>query len=277
MKNSLPIRLLAAIILIAGTVFTFIPGAARAQTQEPDVMPLPEPRTPLSEDKHNTLGARVFINNFGFGLGGQYSRIIGPFTQVYVSVGVTSIRDVSEQNFQDFFTGQQVIPNKFNRALGFPLTVGIKRRLFAQKIDDNFRFFISGGVGPAMAFIFPYLNDIDGNGFRNPIDFGGFVRLEPINDFFTGWDNGETKWGANGEIKIGVDIGDNFSRLTTVEFGYFFYYFSDGIQLMEPRRPVTQNGQVVVNPDGSFQSEPFFDDQSFFGTPLISLIFGGMW
>lgn len=254
------------------------PGIIVAQTQEPDVMGLPEPKTPLSQGKHNTLGFKFLINNFGFGIGGQYSRILGPFTELTLTAGITGIRDVSEQNFQDFFTGQQIIPNKYNRAVGFPLMVGLKRRLFARHIADNFRFFVAVSGGPALSFVYPYLDDVDGNGFRNLLDFGGFLRLEPVNDFFTGWKDGDSQWGAAGNIKLGVDIGENFSKLTTVEFGYFFYYFDEGIQIMEPNRPVYNNqGQVLVNPDGTFVIQPFFDKQKYFGSPQITLIFGGMW
>ncbi|MDX1618167.1 MAG: hypothetical protein R3224_05240, partial [Balneolaceae bacterium] len=125
---------------------------------------------------------------------------------------------------------------------------------------------------PALAFIYPYFKDLDGNGLRNFLNFGGFQALEPVNDFFSGWKNGETKWGIAGDFKIGVDIGENFSKLTSVEFGYMFYYFADGIQVMEPRRAVRYNQSGIPT-----ETAPFFDPQKYFGTPQISLTFGGMW
>ncbi|MDX1671213.1 MAG: hypothetical protein R3211_02660 [Balneolaceae bacterium] len=244
---------------------------AAAQTLEPEVIPLPDPRSPYEEGKRNSLGFNLFINNFGFGIGGQYSRYISPGGQIFFKTGVTGIRDITEQSFQDFFTGQRIIPNKFNRALGIPLLVGYKHRLFGRKIDDNFRFFVSGAAGPAMAFVFPYLDDIDGSGYRNSFIVGNSRVVEPINDFFTGWNEGSIEWGLNGEFSVGVDIGDNFSKLTTVQFTYFAYYFDQGLQIMEPFRPVVDsNGQIVGR-------EPFFDKQKFFGTPTISFIFGGIW
>jgi len=258
----------AALFMAALLVLGTNPEYSLAQTQEPEVQSLPEPRTPFGEGKRNSLGIDIMLNNFGFGLGGQYGRYIGPYTQLTFTTGITSIRDVREQTFRNFF-GQKVIPDKYNRALGFPFIFGVKQRLFARKMEDNFRFFVSAGGGPAFAFVFPYLNDLDNNGFRNFIQ--GTTILEPINDFFKGWDEGESRWGASGEFKIGVDFGKNFSNLTTVEFGYFFYYFPEAIQLMEPRRPIVNDEGFIVD------SEPFFDDQSFFGTPKISLIFGGIW
>lgn len=261
-----------------GLILLLGPALSYAQTQEPDVMPLPEPRTPLSEGLHNSLGFEVMINNFGFGIGGNYSRVLGPFSELTFQTGITGLRDVSEQTYTDPFFGQQIIPNKYNRAMAFPFMVGLKRRFFARKISDNFRFFVAGSGGPVLAFVYPYFNDTNDNGFRDNFIVNGVRRSESVNDFFSGWKNGDTRWGVSGEFKVGVDIGENFSKLTTVEFGYYFYYFTEGIQMMEPRRPVVNNqGQYIINPDGTFVTEPFFDAQKYYGTPQIKLTFGGMW
>ncbi len=271
---------ISAVVFVLGFSLLFGVTTAWAQTQEPEVIPLPEPKTPLSEGKHNTLGFEVMINNFGFGVGGHYSRVLGPFTQLTFETGITGIRDVSEQTFTDPFFGQQIIPNKYKRAMAFPFMLGLKRRFFARKISDNFRFFVAGSGGPVMAFVYPYFKDSNGNGFRdNFINTDTGVRqTERVNDFFSGWKNGDTKWGVAGEFKVGVDIGENFSNLTTVEFGYYFYYFDQGIQMMEPYRPVVnEQGQIRFNPDGSIVREPFFDAQKYYGTPQITLTFGGMW
>ncbi|MDZ7689654.1 MAG: hypothetical protein U5K69_00550 [Balneolaceae bacterium] len=250
------------------------PAQTAAQTQEPTVMDLPQPRTPLSEGKHNTLGFEVMINNFGFGIGGHYSRVLGPFTQLTFETGITGIRDVSEQTYTDPFFGQQIIPNKYNRAMAFSFMAGLKRRFFARKISDNFRFFASMSGGPVLAFVYPYVNDTDNSGYRTTqLTSGGYpVPIERINDFFSGWKDGDTQWGAAGELKFGVDIGENFSKLTTVEFGYYFYYFNEGIQIMEPYQPTGYNDQGV-----SVGQREFKDAQKYFGTPQITLTFGGMW
>lgn len=268
MKSKLSLVLLV-ILLVAASVNT-----AQAQLQEPDVVDIPDPKTPLSEGYHNSLGFDVFVNNFGFGIGGTYGRVLGPYTELQFRTGITGIRDASEQNFQSFFTGQQIIPNKYKRAFGFPFLVGLKHRLFARHIDDNLRFFVSGAVGPAMAFTFPYVQDADDNGYRTfrQTPQGFLVPIERVNDFFTGWKNGESKWGFNGEIKIGVDLGSSFSSRTTIEFGYFFYYFKQGLQIMEPFKPTGYDQDGF--PTGRTE---FFDAQKYFGTPQIKFTFGGMW
>lgn len=256
------------------------PPMAQAQLEEPDVLERDRPATPLSNGYRNGLGFDVVLNNFGFGIGGQYSRVVGPYSNLTFQTGITGIRDVSEQSFQDFFTGQRIIPNKYNRALGFPFLIGYERRLFAEQIADNFRFFVAGSAGPALAFIYPYIDDVDDNGFRTfVITTSGLRPVERVNDFFSGWGQGSTRWGGAGEIKFGVSLGEDFKRQTTIEFGYFFYYFDPGIQVMEPFRPFGYDSQtglpVAVNSEG--ERNPFFDPQKYFGTPQIVIRFGGMW
>ncbi len=262
-------------------------STAFAQLKEPEVVELPDPKTPTSEGFYNSLGFDVMVNNFGFGIGGTYGRMLGPYTELTFRTGITGIRDASEQNFQSFLTGQQIIPNKYKRALGFPFVLGLKRRLFARHIDDNMRFFVSGGAGPALAFTYPYVRDSDNNGFRTFVltPQGYAAPFERVNDFFTGWKNGESHWGFNGEIKIGVDLGSSFKSRTTIEFGYFFYYFQDGLQIMEPYKPIENDqGQPLYNQEGfpvevdeNGNRNPFFDAQKYFGTPQIKITFGGMW
>lgn len=267
-------RTIVSCVFLAMAVIAWSPGTVLAQLEEPDVVGLPEPRTPLSEGYHNSWSVDIMLNNFGFGVGGQYSRVLGPYTELTLKAGITGIRDVSELTYQDFFTGSQLVPNKYKRAFGFPFLVGLKKRIFAQNIQDNFRLFIEGAAGPAMSFVYPYVNDVDNNGYRTfQLTQQGFlVPVETVNDFFSGWKEGETRWGLNGEIKIGADIGSRFSSQTTVEIGYFFYYFDPGLQIMEPYQPQGYNEDGL--PVGQ---EPFFDAQKYFGTPQIKIIFGGMW
>jgi len=273
MKNLLKARYYSLLVIFL--LLGFAANTAYAQLEEPEVVELPDPKTPLSEGYQNSLGFDVFINNFGFGIGGTYGRVVGPYTELTFRTGITGIRDASEQNFQSFITGQQIVPNKYKRAFGFPFMVGMKQRLFARHIDDNLRFFVSGAAGPAMAFTYPYVDDRNQDGFRTfrLTDQGFLLPVEQVNDFFTGWKDGETHWGYSGEIKIGVDLGSSFSSRTTIEFGYFFYYFKDGLQIMEPRKPTVYDTSDGF-PAGSTE---FFDAQKYFGTPQIKFTFGGMW
>lgn len=250
---------------------------AYGQLREPDVREADNPITPVEEGYHNRIGGSAFLNNFGFGVSGVYAHSLDRFTELTFTLGITGIRDVSEQSFQDFFTGRRVIPNKYNRALGFPLMIGIKRRVFPRQIADNFRFYVLAAGGPAMAFVYPYINDTDGNGYRSTEIreniFGQLVRVftEDKNGFFGGWGDGYTRFGVAGKVAVGVDLGRNFERQSSLEIGFFFYYFNEGLQIMAPRRAVYDNqGQFV-------RAEDAYDKQSFFGTPQLKFTYSGWW
>ena len=284
MKNSFKIITSFALFtfLAAGLLLITDVQEANAQLKEPEVIDNPDSVTPYGQGFKNRWGVDILINNFGFGLTGNYARLVGPYTEITFKAGITGLRDVSEQNFQDFFTGRQVIPNKFNRAFAFPILIGFKKRLFADYISDNLRFFASTSAGPAMAFVYPYLDDRDGNGFRTlaRTPEGFVVPTEPLNDFFTGWSDGFTTWGGAGEIKLGVDLGTKFKSQTTIEFGYFFYYFAGGIQILEPNKPARDAlGNPIFDDTGIVETseDPGFAARKFFGTPQISVIIGGLW
>lgn len=250
-----------------------VSNEARAQLEEPEVVESPEPKTPLTEGYSNEIGFDIMLNNFGFGVGGHFNKVLSDYTEFTFKTGITGLRDVSEQTYQSFFTGNRTIPNKYKRAFGFPFLFGLEQRIFADKIQDSFRVYVGAAAGPAMAFTYPYVDDSNENGLRDFVVQNGFLfPNERINDFFTGWSEGTTEWGYSGEIKIGADIGNSFGTRTKVEFGYFFYYFDPGLQIMEPRRAVSYNESGTVA-----ETEPFFDAQKYFGTPQIKFSFGGMW
>lgn len=278
LQNVVKAKIILSGIFLAIISLVIFSGPAQAQLTEPDVRSVEEPRTPLDEGLNNRIGGSIFVNNFGFGIGGTYSHALGQYTELTFFTGITGIRDVSEQSFQDFFTGQRIVPNKYNRALGFPFIFGLKKRIFPREIADNFRFFVAASGGPAMAFVYPYLNDQDNNGYRSsrivqtPNGRQVQVFTEEKNDIFSGWGDGSTKWGAAGEIKVGVDLGSNFKQQSTLEIGYFFYYFDQGLQIMEPFRPTGFDNEGF-----STGQDPFFDDQKFFGTPQIKFTFSGWW
>lgn len=261
------------IFLLGGLLFATA-DILNAQIQEPDVLEIPRNSSTLQEEYKTGLGLGIFMNNFGFGVGGEFRRVLAPQMEGTFSIRITGLRDVSEQTFTDFFFGQQVIPNKYQRAFAFPALFGLRQRLFADKIQNEYRFFVSASAGPVAAFSYPYFDDSNNNGYREQFT----NNFEQVNDIFTGWKDGDWHLGGTGEVKIGFDIGSNFSRLSSIEFGYYFYYFPDGIQIMMPNQPsFTEDGQFQIGPDGNLVLEPFFDKQKFFGTPQITFVFGKLW
>lgn len=268
------------LLLITSFVPSELFGQIREPVNEPELRPIDDPKTPLDEGVRNGIGFNVIINNFGFGLGAEYKRVFAPYLEGNVIFRFTGLRDVSEQTFTDIFFGQQVIPNKHRRAFAMPLTFGLRQRVFAERISDNYRFYLTGSLGPVLAFSYPYFEDVNNNGYREQFQFqDGRRYAEPVNDIFTGLGDGDWDLGMAGEFSLSLDIGQNFARLTSVQFGYLFYYFDGGIQIMQPNQPSFEGGtpsfEDILN--GNYPMEPFFGPQKFFGSPQISFIFGRMW
>ncbi len=269
--------------ILLATVLAVVLGSyqhAAAQTQitEPDLIVEERVSTPLNMHYQSGLTFDFVVNNFGFGIGGQYRRVLAPQMEGIINLRVTGLRDASEQTFTDVFFGQQVVPNKFQRAFAFPVMTGLRKRLFADSVQDQYRFFVSASAGAVAAFSFPYFNDRNDNGYREQFN----DNFEQVNDIFTGWSEGDWHFGGAGEFKIGVDVGRNFSSVTSIEFGYYMNYFPDGIQMMTPTQPdLRENVGPNENPfqfeDGELVLEPYFDEQKFFGTPQITITFGRLW
>lgn len=260
---------------------------AVAQIEEPPVLSAADPSTPLDEGVRNGVGLDIVFNNYGFGVGAEFRRVLAPLREGYLSIGFAGLRDVSEQTFTDFFFGQQIVPNKYQRGFSMPMVIGLRQRFFARQVEDNYRFYLSAGVGPVLGFTYPYFVDENLNGYREDLREFGISYVEPINDVFSGLGDGSWHWGAAGELKVNLDIGSGFAKLSSIQFGYLFYYFGEGLQMMEPNRPVRRDGArpgefpFETQPNGTGGSELVMESangaQQFFGTPQIRLVFSRMW
>jgi hypothetical protein len=270
--------LLLALVL-SSILGSFQHITAQTQIDEPELTIEERVSNPLNRNYHSGLTFDFVVNNFGFGIGGQYRRVLAPQMEGIFNMRITGLRDASEQTFTDVFFGQQIVPNKFQRGFAFPAMIGLRKRLFADKVQDQYRFFVTASVGGVAAFAFPYFNDRNNNGFREQFN----DNFEQVNDIFTGWSDGDWHFGGAGELKIGLDVGRNFSRVTSIEFGYYMNYFPDGIQMMTPTQPdLLENigpGQspFQFNENGDLLLEPYFDEQKFFGSPQITITFGRLW
>lgn len=284
------------IIIILTFAAAFLTNNAFAQFGEPEVRKIEDPKNLYDEGYRTGFGFNLALTDFGFGAGGQFRFGLKPYTEALVSLKIAGLKDPTEQTFTDFL-GYRTTPEKYQRVVSIPLYIGIKQRFFPEKIADNFRLFSSISAGPTFAFSYSYFNDVNENGFReNDGRIYGFT--ERTNDIFTGWNNSETHWGMGGEFTIGIDFGDNFSNLSTVQFGYTMNYFPNGIQVLQPcKADLSRIGQAPVNPCGVGPdfTQVFFQDQNgdvftdlapleqandprkYFGSAQISFIFGWMW
>ncbi|WP_020404302.1 hypothetical protein [Gracilimonas tropica] len=273
-------------------LFAFTAGGfnAYAQFGEPEVLEKEKPRNLFDEGYRTGFGFNFSLNDFGVGAGGQFRFGLNPYTEAIATLKISALKDPTEQTFIDYYFGFRTVPEKYKRILSFPLYVGLKKRFFAEDISDNFRVYSSLSAGPTYAFSYPYFNDLNDNGFReNDRLIYGFS--EQVNDVFTGWKQADSHWGFGGEFVIGIDFGEKFNNLSSVQFGYTMNYFSKGIQVLEPCAPdLTRINQAPINPCGVGSSdvvqvgenafaplEKANDPRKYFGSAQISFIFGWMW
>lgn len=271
-------RLFLLILLLAAPL-----ALANAQAGlEPDVRSIEKPRTTFSDGLKNAWGFNLTINNFGFAVGTEYRRSVGDFTDLVFETHWSGLKDDTEQSFQ-FYSGQQVVPNKQNRIMAFPLLMGVRQRIFANAVSDNFRIYVSGQVGPSLAFVYPYYNQ---QGYENvPYYFfddptqtlieGPVPGRDPDtfpNDALQGWGDGSWLRGMAGQFTLGADFGTNFKSLQSIKLGYYYQYYPDGIQVLEPVNVLGYNPNL-----GAFAVVKGAGKQRYFASPVITLVLGGMW
>ncbi len=273
-------------------------GQAFAQFGEPEVQEKEVPRNLFDEGYKAGFGFNISLNDFGLGAGGQFRFGLDSYTEALVTLKIAGLRDPTEQTFIDYNFGFKTVPEKYLRIFSVPLYVGIKKRFFAENISDDFRVFSSLSAGPTYAVSIPYFKDSNENGFREDDAriYAEYFRPEPISDVFTGWDKSQSYWGFGGEFVIGVDFGDKFRNLSSVQFGYTMNYFKDGIQVLEPCQPNLNRINQGPTPGSSCEFSPgtvpvylnngtignapleeSHDPRKYFGSAQISFVFGWMW
>lgn len=268
-----PARFFAFFFIILGLGLFALSSSQKAIAQttpgiEPEIRSPSEPESPLDYDKRYGATVDIGLTNYGFALGGQFIRVLSRNTELLLKAHIGTLKDSREQTF--FFFGQQIIPNKYNRVLNFPILTGFRQRLLANHIDDNFRIYASGLAGVSFSFVYPYFEDRPFPSADDPLA-GVQLPQTRTNDVFQGWGDGNWEMGYSGQLGLGVDFGDSFSRITSLEFGLLAQYYPDGIQIMEPNRLVFDGNIPEIDRGGGF------DSQELFLTPTITLKFGGMW
>lgn len=262
-------------LLSLASVLLFSGSNLYAQFGEPEVRKQPIPKNLFDEGYKTGFGFVFGANDFGFGIGGQFRKGISRYNEGVITFKFTGIKDPREQTFIDFF-GTKTTPDKYMRVMSFPVTVGIKHRFFAKDISDNFRFYGTLNVGPVFAFAYPYFKDTNNNGFReNNTDL--YKSFERANDIFTGWSDGEWELGFTGSAEIGFDFGNNFANLQSFQFGYNFFYFDKGLQILEPAKPRLDSNFLPIYIGNELQTTTSFEPKKHYGSAQLSFTFGWMW
>ncbi len=175
----------------------------------------------------NAWGFDLMLSNNGFGAGvflrHEYSEEIAGF----INFAISDVKDPSETEYYDPWTGQSVVPNKLNRLIYMPLVAGVQYRLFKDDIVDNFRPYLTAGVGPSMVFVAPYATP-------QSVDAGNGQYVTQYNqvDFFSSLKYGRLRYTVGGYIGAGAYFGLDKGTLSGINVRYYLSPFPNGIVVM---------------------------------------------
>lgn len=188
------------------------------------------------------VGAALLLTNYGFGAAVSVREGIGSSTSAVLEVTLSAGRDEREQEFFVGPFGETVTPYKRHYFLMAPVLVGVEQRLFREAIEDDFRPHVVALAGPVVGYQWPYFEDRNGNGLRDP----GEPRRGP---FALG--GGTFRLGVGGSLALGAYVGESRRSAFAVRIGYAAQYFPVPVELLEPRPEIDQ------------------PERRFFGTPVV--------
>jgi hypothetical protein len=176
----------------------------------------------------NAWGFDLLISNNGFGAGvflrHEYTDEIAGF----INFAISDVKDEGEVEYYNYWTGQSYVPNKINRLLYMPLVAGIQYRLFKDEIVDNFRPYLTAGVGPTMIFVAPYSA---AQTVIDPQSGQTFTQYNQI-DFFSSLKYGKFRYTVGGYIGAGAYFGMDKGTLSGINIRYYLSPFPNGIEVM---------------------------------------------
>jgi hypothetical protein len=180
------------------------------------------------EPFRNAWGVDIMLSNNGFGAGAFLRHEFTDELSGFVQLAISDVKDDGEIEYFNQYTGQSYTPGKINRLLLVPLTVGMQYRLFKDEIVDNFRPYVSAGLGPSAIFVAPYSSP---QKVTDPV-FGTFTYYEQI-DFFKSLKKGQFKYTLGAYIGAGAYFGLDRGTLTGVSIRYYYVPYQQGIESME--------------------------------------------
>lgn len=201
--------------------------------QQDSVIIFTSPR-PLLEVRNGepavqAAGVDLLFSGSGWGLGGFYQHLLAENLTGFVHLGISGRRNSDE--FENALLGPiPVVANKVNRLFMFPLTVGVQYRLFSTELQESFRPFVSGGVGPTLIMSTPYLRDTE------------------YYEFFSSFGHAELHVRAGGFVGVGSYFGSvQTGSIVGVQVRYYTIPFGgDGLESIRDN-PITNFGGIFLS------------------------------
>lgn len=176
----------------------------------------------------NAWGFNLLMSNNGFGAGFFLRHEYTDELAGFIDFAVSDVKDEGEVEYFNYWTGQSYVPNKINRLIYMPLVAGIQYRLFKDDIVDNFRPYLTAGVGPSVIFVAPYSSPQQ---VVDPTSGQLTTVYNPI-DFFSSLKYGQFRYTFGGYIGAGAYFGMDKGSITGVNVRYYLSPFPSGIQVL---------------------------------------------
>ncbi|MBI4417156.1 MAG: hypothetical protein HY563_00160 [Ignavibacteriales bacterium] len=236
-----------SLLLLLGTAITIGQQPPPADTtiifqpSSPDLV-----RPDAFDNPSKAWGFDIMISNNGFGAGGFLRHEFSDEISGILTLAISDVKDEAEVEYFDIF-GNSVIPGKKNRLIMIPLVAAVQYRVFSEDIMDNFRPYISAGVGPTMMFVAPYaytrtVSDTSGVTFR---------FIEEV-EFFESLKYGQAKYTVGGYLSAGAYFGAPYGTLIGLSIRYYLVPFPQGIEIMEGVTVKNFGGFYITLNIGSF-------------------------
>jgi len=191
-------------------------------------------------------GFDIMLSNNGFGAGGFYRHEFSETLSGIVTLALSDVKDDAEVEYFDYF-GNSIVPGKKNRLIMIPLMAAAQLRLFKDDIMDNFRPYVSAGIGPTLMFVAPY-------SFTRTISdssVGSFEFTEEV-EFFQSLKYGQAEYTIGGYLSAGAYFGAPYGTLMGFSIRYYFVPFPGGIEVMDGVRVKNFGGFYITLNIGSF-------------------------
>ncbi|MEP0822308.1 MAG: hypothetical protein HRF44_05620 [Ignavibacterium sp.] len=212
------------------------------QPSRPDLI-----REDTFENPSKAWGFDVMISNNGFGAGAFLRHEFSDNLSGILTFAISDVKDEAEVEYFDLF-GNSVIPGKKNRLIMMPLVAAVQYRLFREDIMDNFRPYISGGIGPTMMYVAPYAYTTV---FTDTASGLTFTFTEEV-EFFESLGRGQAKFTLGGYLSAGAYFGAPYGTLIGLSIRYYVVPFPQGIEIMEGVTVKNFGGFFITLNIGSF-------------------------
>jgi hypothetical protein len=175
----------------------------------------------------DTWGIDLNLSNNGFGLGFFYRHEYDDELSGMLNFTISDVKDNAEVEQYDWY-GNSIVPGKLNRLMLMPLFASVQYRIFKDDIADNFRPYITGGLGPTMIVVSPYATYTP---YTN--DDGSTGMQQNQIDFFTSLKYAQLRYTFGGFVGAGLYFGSQQGTMTGISLRYLYIPYSPGIEVMQ--------------------------------------------